>query len=126
VTSHLDAERLLELIGESTGRHTRVRDASVLYAAAARPESTILKVPTFETTAERAAAILHSVIRWEPLDMWNMSFGWCAAEKLAKANGSDLVIPAFDRMALADEVLSRRVDTVAEISERIAPFLRDK
>ena len=126
MTNQLDAEHLLSLIGQSTARHTRVRDSSVLYAAAARPDSTILKIPTFETTAERAAAILHSVIRWEPLDMWNMSFGWSAARSLAGVNGSDLVMPPFDRMTLVDEILDNRVDAVAEIAERIAPFLRDK
>jgi hypothetical protein len=35
-------------------------------------------------------------------------------------------MPPFDRMTLVDEIYGHRVESVADIAERIAPFLRDK
>src|SRR5262249_37433663 len=98
MTRRVEAEELLAFIGESTRPQTRVRDVSILYSAAARPESVIMTKRTFESLPERTAALLHAIIRWEPLDMWNASFGWHAARFIARIDGADLVVSDLDRM----------------------------
>lgn len=118
------AEELLAFIGQSTGPHTRVRDPSILCSVAARPDHLFMSERIFDSTAERTAALLHAIIRWEPLDMWNTSFCWYAAQFIARTDGADLDMSPLDRMTLTDEIVNRRVDDVPEIAKRLAPFLR--
>ncbi|MFC7276751.1 hypothetical protein ACFQS1_22395 [Paractinoplanes rhizophilus] len=124
MTRRIDAEELLAFTGESTAPYTRVRDAGILYSAAARPHSAIMTRQTYESVPERTAALLHAIIRWEPLDMWNASFGWAAAGFFAETSGADLAMSPLDRMVLTSEILDGRVDDVGEIAKRLAPFMR--
>lgn len=125
MTERLEAEDLLVLLAESTAPFTRVRDASVLYVAAARPESTIVNERTFKTLPGRTAALLHAIIRWEPLEMWNASLGWRAVRATVEINGGTLVMSSLDRMILANEIMDGRVDDVMAVAKRLAPFLRE-
>ena len=79
---------------------------------------------TFDSTPERTAALLHAIIRWEPLDMWNSSFCWYAARLMARTHGAELAMPALDRMILTNDIVDGRADDVPEIAKRLAPFLR--
>jgi death on curing protein len=72
----------------------------------------------------RAAALLHSITRWEPLEMWNGGLGWRATNVLAQLNGAELEMPWKDRMILTAEITDGRVDSVADIAAFLAPFLR--
>jgi death-on-curing protein len=119
----IDAEDLLLLLGESTGPQTRVRDGGILYAAAARPGARLASERVYIALSWRAAALLHSVVRWEPLDMWNASFGWRAVAALVGANGSRLSMSAKERMILTDEIADGAIDSVEEIASRLAPCL---
>jgi death on curing protein len=118
----VEVEDLLLVLGECTPAHTRVRDVSILYSAAARPESVVLDRETFETVPERAAALLHAVVRWEPLDMWNASLGWRAARLMAERNGGRLKMSPLDQMELINAITGRQVDDVPEIAKLLAPF----
>jgi len=124
MTRRIEAEDLLPFIGEATGPRTRVRDGSILYSAAARPELVITSKRTFESLPERTAALLRAIIRWEPLDMWNPSFGWYAARFVARIGGAELAMSPLDRMVLTSEILDGRVDEVGEIAKQLAPFIR--
>jgi death-on-curing protein len=119
----LDAEDLLLVLGESTGPQTRVRDPSILCSSAFRPNARIVGKPVFDDLPSHAAALLHSITRWEPLDMWNASFGWRAIRTLVKINGGELQMSAQDRMILTNEIVDGRIDDVAEIADRLVPFL---
>lgn len=124
MTRRLEVEDLPVVLGECTGPGTRVRDVSILYSAIARPESFAMNKRTFPTVPGRAAAILHAILRWEPLDMWNASLGWRAARLMADHNGSELAMSALDQMILTGEILGGHVDDVPEIAKRLAPFFR--
>jgi death on curing protein len=124
MTQRIDAEDLLAFIGESTAPRTRVRDVSILFSAAARPDSAVVKKRTFESVPEQTAALLHAIIRWEPLDMWNASFGWAAARFFAETSGADLAVSPLDRMILTCEIQDGRMNEVAEIAKRIEPYMR--
>jgi hypothetical protein len=71
----------------------------------------------------RAASLLYSIVRWEPLDMWNASFGWRAVAALVGVSGYRLTTSAKDRMTLTDELSDDSLDDVEEIASRLDPFL---
>ena len=119
----IDAEDLLLVLGESTGPHTRVRDGGILYAAAARPEAKLAGDPVNAVVSWRAAALLHSIVRWKPLDMWNASFGWRAVVALLGVSGGQLMMPGKDRMVLTDEIVDGVLDDVEDIASRLDPFV---
>jgi death-on-curing protein len=119
----IDAEDLLLVLGESTGPQTRVRDGGILYAAAARPEATLAGDRVYAAVSWRAAALLHSIVRWEPLDMWNASFGWRAVVALLGVSGGQLMMPGKDRMVLTDEIIEGLLDDVEDIASRLDPFV---
>jgi death-on-curing protein len=120
---NFDAEDLLLVIGESTGPQTRVRDGGILCAAAARPEAVLAGKRVYAAMSWRAAALLHSIVRWEPLDMWNASFGWRAVVALVGVSGGQLMMPGKDRMVLTDDIVQGALDDVEDIAKRLAPFL---
>ncbi len=62
------------MLGEAAGAKVRIRDGGVLYAAAARPAATLAGVTIYRTSVEQAA-LLHAVVRWRPLDVWNANLG---------------------------------------------------
>lgn len=118
-----DAEDLLVLLGASTGPQARVRDGGILYAAAARPHAILVDGRVYPTALEQAAALLHSITAWRPLDMWNESLAWHAADVRLERAGLVLAMPSKERMQLADDLNQRAVDAVEEIVQRLAPYL---
>jgi len=127
----LDAEDLLAMLGEHVGSFPRVRDggilyaaAALLYAAAARPQAMLVGVTIYPTALEQSAALLHAMIRWRPLDLWNASLGWAAADSHLDARALDLAMPAKDRMELTEQIAGGEVDSVDKLTLRLAPYLR--
>jgi death-on-curing protein len=120
---NFDAEDLLLVIGESTGPQTRVRDGGILCAAATRPEAVLAGRRVYAAMSLRAAALLHSIVRWEPLDMWNASFGWRAVVAFVGVSGGQLMMTGKDRMVLTDDIVQGALDEVEDIAKRLAPFL---
>ncbi|MBB5829833.1 hypothetical protein [Micromonospora carbonacea] len=118
-----DAEDLLLLLSGSTASRTIVRDGGILFAAAARPHAHLLDGRVYPTPIDRAAALLHAIMVWRPLDMWNASLGWMAADVCLERSGLVLDMPAKERMALTDAMASGEVDSVDEIALRLSPYL---
>jgi death on curing protein len=119
-----DATHLLTLLAQATGPGSHIRDAGVLVAVAHRPHAELLDHVAYPTVLERAAALLHGIVVWRPLEMWNSGLGWAAALGLLIRSGFDLEISAWDQMVISDEIASGTLDDVAEIALRLAPHLR--
>jgi death on curing protein len=117
---------LLRLLAPATGPGGNVRDGSILVAAAIRPNAAILNTLVFPTLLEKSAALLHAVMMWRPLQLWNAGLAWAAALGMLMRNGFDLEITAWEQMAITDEIASGRLDEVAEIVERLQPYLRTR
>ncbi len=111
------------MIGEAAGADVRVRDGGVLFAAAARPAATLAGVTIYRTSAEQAAALLHAVVRWRPLDVWNANLGWAAAATHLQRDGCILAMPPKERMRLTEELMAGAADSVPEIARRLAAFI---
>jgi hypothetical protein len=116
-------EDLLPLLSFSTASHTRVRDGGTLVAAAHRPHAVLVKEPCYSTAALQAASLLHAIMVWQPLDLWNNSLAWAAAEVLLTRSGLPLAMPPKDRMELTVDITSGSVCDVPEIASRLEPFL---
>ena len=55
--------------------------------------------------------------------VWNAKLGWAAATMHLERDGYLLTMPPKELMRLTDELTSGAVDTVGEISNRLAPFI---
>lgn len=83
--AYLDLEDLLGLVRAlGTGP---VRDPGLLDAACARPRSTVFGEDAYPTLAEKAAALLHSVVRGHALVDGNKRLGWLATAVFLDLNG---------------------------------------
>jgi death on curing protein len=116
-------EDLLTLLGESTGPHSRVAGGGILVAAAVRPNAVLNDGSTYSTVLAKAAALMHAIMVWEPLDYWNSGLAWAATRAFLERHGLPLTMPAKDRMELTADITARSVQEVDEIASRLAPYL---
>ena len=86
---YLTAEDLLD-IAEGVVGDVTVRDAGLLAAAAARPWITVFGEDAYPTFEEKAAALLHSLVRNHPLVDGNKRLAWAATRTFHLLNGRDL------------------------------------
>jgi len=121
-----DAVDLLQLLGQATGPGSNVRDAGILVAAALRPNAALLSAVTYPTLLEKSAALLHAIVVWRPLQLWNAGLAWAAALGMLMRNGFDLEISAWEQMVITDEIASGRLDEVTDIVARLTPYLRNR
>ena len=75
----------------------------------------------FPDLLERSAALLHGVLVWRPLQLWNTGLAWAAAFGLLTRNGFDLEISAWEQMVITEEITNGTLDDVAGITSRLVP-----
>lgn len=85
----LTVEDLLEIAAGVLGE-VPVRDAGLLAAAAARPQFTVFGDDAYPTFEDKAAALLHSLVRNHPLVDGNKRLAWSATRVFHLLNGRDL------------------------------------
>jgi death on curing protein len=114
---YLDLEDLLGLVRALEAGP--VRDPGLLDAACARPRSTVFGEDAYPTLEEKAAALLHSLVRNHALVDGNKRLGWLATAVFLDLNGRPPDLPddeAFDLvMSVAEGTLE-----VDEIADRLA------
>ena len=121
-----DGEDLLILMAESTGPGSRVADGGILVAAAARPHAFLTDDPVYRTVLGKAAALLHAIMVWEPLDFWNSGLAWAAVRTFLERHDLPLAMPPKARMELTADITAGSVEEVDEIAARLAPYLRTR
>ena len=115
---YLTAEDLLD-IAEGVVGDVTVRDAGLLAAAAARPRITVFGEDAYPTFEEKAAALLHSLVRNHPLVDGNKRLAWAAMRTFHLLNGRDLGYTVDDAEQLMLEAAQGNLDVPA-----IADWLR--
>ncbi|MFE3444609.1 type II toxin-antitoxin system death-on-curing family toxin [Nocardia sp. NPDC059180] len=96
------------------GGSPEIRDAGLLAAAATRSEAVLGGREVYPTIDEKAAAVLHSVVRTRPFGRGNKATGWIACRMMLRCQGKRPGLPAAAAFDLIDELTS--VDmTVAEL-----------
>ncbi|MBB2903182.1 death-on-curing protein [Kineococcus radiotolerans] len=88
---HLTTEDLLE-IAAGVVQDVQVRDLGLLASAAARPRTTVFGREAYPTLADKAAALMHSLARNNPLVDGNKRLAWSATRVLCLLNRTDLVM----------------------------------
>jgi death-on-curing protein len=117
---YLDLEDLLHIIElEAIGL---VRDLGLLDSAAARPRSSAFGVDAYPTLAEKAAALLDSVVGNHSLVDGNKRLGWLATVAFLWINGQLLLAPEDDAYDLVIAVAERRI-SVSESAGSLAAWI---
>jgi death-on-curing protein len=87
MTLYLSLDDLLQLARDVIGDDVKIRDAGLLGAAAARPETSVFGEDAYPTLAEKAAALLHSIARNHALIDGNKRLALGAATVFCGLNG---------------------------------------
>jgi death-on-curing protein len=105
----LTVEDLLE-IAAGVLDEVAVRDAGLLAAAAARPRTTVFGKDAYPAFEDKAAALLHSLVRNHALVDGNKRLAWAAARVFHLLNGRDLTYTVDDAERLMLQAASAELD----------------
>ena len=106
---YLSVEDLLE-IAAGVIDHVVVRDAGLLAAAAARPRVTVFGEDAYRAFEDKAAALLHSLVRNHALVDGNKRLAWSAARIFCLLNGRDLTYTVDEAEDLMLSAASGQLD----------------
>jgi death on curing protein len=96
---YLSVEDLLEMAADIVGQ-VAVRDVGLLAAAAGRPQVTVFGNDAYPTFEDKAAALLHSLVRNHALVDGNKRLAWAATRVFCILNGRDLAYTVDEAEAL--------------------------
>ena len=122
----LDVEDLLHIAERSTGAPVEVRDLGLLDSAAARPRASAYGSDAYSTLHEKAAALLHSVVRNHALVDGNKRLGLAAAIAFYGLNGRRLTMTNDEAHELVIAVATGQLDHVMQIAERLERSSEDR
>jgi death-on-curing protein len=99
---HIDYLSVQDLLEIAAGiiDDVAVRDAGLLAAAAGRPQATVLGDEAYPTFEDKAAALLHSLVRNHALVDGNKRLAWAATRVFCLLNGRDLAYSVDEAEAL--------------------------
>lgn len=106
---YLTLEDLLD-IAKGVLDEVVVRDVGLLAAAAGRPQVTVLGVDAYPTFEEKAAALLHSLVRNHALVDGNKRLAWSAMRVFCILNGRDLDYAVDEAEGLMQAAAAGRLD----------------
>ncbi len=97
-----------------------VRDQGLLESALARPRASALGTDAYETLAEKAAALTHSLARNHGLIDGNKRLTLAALIAFLGMNGTRLTWSNDEAYEFIVDVASGRIDEVLDIADRIS------
>jgi death-on-curing protein len=116
---YLDVEDLLHIAERATGAPAELRDVGLLEASAARPRSSALGTDAYVTIHEKAAALLHSVVRNHALVDGDKRLGLGAVIAFYGLNGWRLTMTNDDAYEFVMAIASGALDDLAPIARRL-------
>ncbi|WP_335986040.1 type II toxin-antitoxin system death-on-curing family toxin [Glycomyces sp. MUSA5-2] len=125
---YLSTEELVELAQIAAGPQVGIRDLGLLESAAARPGTVVFGTEAYVSLAEKAAALLHSIVANHPLVDGNKRLGFLAAATFLELNGvrlkdADLIEDRAYELII--EVASGGFAEVGKLAERLAELFDD-
>jgi death on curing protein len=121
VTAYLDIEDALQVV-DRYGFH--IRDVGLLASALVRPATTVLGAEAYPELAVKAAALLESVARFDPLIDGNKRTAWTLMVLLLWINGYRHDFTTDEGFDLVVGVAAGTIDlpnAAAEISRHLVP-----
>ena len=119
---YLSVDDLLE-IAAGVLDQVALRDAGLLAAAAGRPQITVFGEDAYPTFEDKAAALLHSLVRNHCLVDGNKRLAWAATRVFCILSGRDLTYAVDDAEALMVSAAAGQVD-VPEVADWIRTHSR--
>ena len=116
----LDLEDLLHVAERATGAPVQVRDIGLLESAAARPRASAFGADAYVTLHDKAAALLHSIVRNHALVDGNKRLGLAAVIAFYGVNGRRLMMTNDEAYDLVMTVAAGNVEDVAQIAQLLA------
>lgn len=116
MTTFLDTEDLLYLT-KRLGAGP-VRDVGLLEAAAARPRTSVFGQDAYPSLEEKAAALLHSIVRNHPLVDGNKRLGLLALGAFLRLNERAFTLAQDDAFDLVMAVAEGSLEVI-DIAERL-------
>lgn len=96
MTEYLTLDSLLQVAEAAIDGDVHVRDYGLLESAVVRPRTTVFGSDAYPTLAEKAAALLESLVRNHALVDGNKRLGWLATETFLALN--DVHVSADDNV----------------------------
>lgn len=119
---YLSVEDLLE-IAAGVMDHVAIRDVGLLAAAAGRPRVTVFGEDAYPTFTDKAAALLHSLVRNHALVDGNKRLAWSATRIFCLLNGQDLTYTVDEAEDMMLSAAAGQLD-VPQIADWLAAHLR--
>lgn len=116
---YLDVEDLVHLADLAVGGQAAVRDFGLIASAAARPSSGFGDYEAYPDIHQKAAALLHSLVRNRALVDGNKRLGWTACVVFYDINGWEVDAPDDPAYDLVIAVAEGSLD-VREVAEVLA------
>ncbi|CAM3854061.1 type II toxin-antitoxin system death-on-curing family toxin [Smaragdicoccus niigatensis] len=101
------------------------RDIGLLHAALERPKATVFGEDAYPDVFEKAAALMHSIVRSHPLIDGNKRFGITATAVFLGLNGVQLGLPVDEAEKFVVSVADGTFSEVSEIAARLRAFQSD-
>jgi death-on-curing protein len=115
---YLDLDDLLYVAQRTLGE-VQVRDIGLLDSASARPRSTAFGGDAYPSLHDKAAALLHSMARTQPLVDGNKRLALAATIAFHGVNGVRLILSNDEAYDLVMAVAVGDLDDVERIAERL-------
>jgi death-on-curing protein len=116
---YLDVEDLLHVAERAIGTAPEIRDVGLLEAAAARPQASAFGEDAYPTLYEKAAALLHSIVRNHALVDGNKRLGLAGVIAFLAVNGRRLTMTNDQAYDFVIAVATGELDEVGVIAARL-------
>jgi len=123
VTHHLSDRQLVRLAEIACGGQVLVRDHGLLASAAQRPATALTGTEQYPSLVEKAAALMHSIARFQPLVDGNKRLAWIAAAALCELNGARVVATNEQAFGVTTTVAAGELDEVRDIAKALEPLV---
>ncbi len=101
--------------------HVVVSDAGLLASAVLRPQVTVFGEDAYPTLADKAAALLHGIARFDPLADGNKRLAWATARVFLLMNGYSVAYDVDDAEAMVVGVAGGDIEV-----PQLADWLRSR
>ncbi len=121
MTAYLSLDDLLAAAEAAVGRTPEVRDYGLLESALARPQTTVFGEDAYPGLHQKAAALLHSLVRNHALVDGNKRLGWVAVRLFYVLNDVDLRADHDDAFEFVMRIAAGELHDLDEMASWLEP-----
>jgi death on curing protein len=118
--NYLDPGDLFRIAEAAIGSPPTVRNPGLMGSAATRPQAVVNGQESYATVHRKAAALLHALLRNNPLANGNEQLAWAATAVFLDVNGEPATLAQRDVVNLVTGVADGSIDDIDVIADRLA------